>query len=84
MLSSNAELGAVVEGTVEYNERVRRMQRLLGGFTLARSRSRHPLLEKQLPPLAEVPIYLTMTSRQRQLYDDYLVKPETKVSQQTC
>jgi SNF2 family DNA or RNA helicase len=65
---------------VEYSERVSRLQRLLSGFTLSRSRSRHPLLERQLPPLAEVPIYVTMAGRQRQLYDDYLVKTETKVS----
>lgn len=64
---------------MEYRERVGRLQRLLAGFTLARSRSRHPLLERQMPALSEVPIYLTMTGRQRQLYDDYLVKPETKV-----
>jgi SNF2 family DNA or RNA helicase len=74
-----AELGSVEEGTVEYAERVRCLERLLGGFTLARSRSRHPLLERQLPPLTEVPIYLSLTRRQRHLYDDYLAEPANKV-----
>jgi len=69
----------VVEGTVEYAERVRCLQRLLSGFSLCRSRSRHPLLERQLPPLTEVPLYLALTRRQRQLYDDYLSEPGNKV-----
>ena len=69
----------VVEGTVEYNETVRKLQKVLAPFILSRGRARTPGLDKQLPVVKEVPIHVSLTRRQRKMYDDYIQQPDNQV-----
>lgn len=75
----HSESCALVEGTAEYTDAVKSLQKVLCSFTLSRSRSKHPLIEKQLSPPNDVPTFVNMSSKQRKLYDDYLASPSTKV-----
>lgn len=70
----------MVEGTPAYSALVHQLQKVVGSFTLARSRSKHPLIDKQLPAVTTVPTFVQLTGKQRALYDDYLAKPNTQVS----
>jgi len=68
----------VVEGTSEYTQTVQRLQKLVAAFTLARTRHKHPGIEKQVCSPTQVPMYVNLSSRQKKLYDDYLAKPNTQ------
>ena len=71
---------AVVEGTSEYSNTVNKLQKIVTSFRLARSRGKYPILEKQIPAVNTVPTFVSLTSKQRRLYDDFLAKPDTQVN----
>ena len=76
----HSESCSLVEGTAEYTESVKSLQKILNSFTLARSRAKNPLIEKQLSSPNDVPTFVNCSSKQRKLYDDYLATPSTRVS----
>ena len=70
----------VVEGPLEYSEMVRKLQKVLVPFILARSRARSSGIDQQLPRVKEVPIHVNLTAKQRKIYDDFIVEPDNQVS----
>jgi len=71
---------SAVEGTAEYKETVSELQKTLSSFTLSRTRAIHPAIDKQLTTVNQIPIFVGLSNRQRKMYDDFLAKPEHRMS----
>ena len=61
-----------VEGTLEYTATVQKLQTILSGFSLNRTKS---LVDSS----QETRLSVSLDSRTRKLYDDYLSQPDTQV-----
>ena len=69
-------IGDMVEGSVEYNNRlVQRLHKVLRPFLLRRLKAE---VEKQLPKKYEHVVYCQLSRRQRALYEDYICRSDTQ------
>ena len=72
--TQRGEVEVEVEGTLEYSEVVQKLQAVLAGFSLSRTKAKFSVTGSQ-----ETKLSVTLGSKKRKLYDDFLAQSYSQV-----